>query len=133
MGINTLVSDTLLFNGDVTRLRSKNPAIDQKEARQSMAEFPEHLTILNLIDQGGVGRIHLIYDEMIGRRVAVKELLDEFTLNDAANSFIHEAKIIGKIGHPDIVPVCELDWRNSGQAYYVMRYVKGETLEQSLK
>lgn len=94
--------------------------------------------MLEVIDQGGVGRIHLAYDESIGRRVAVKELLDEYTDGsdsniEIANSFIHEAKITGKLEHPGIIPVYELGQRSDGHPYYVMRYVKGETLERSLK
>lgn len=139
MGTNTPVSDTLLSDDDVTRLRPpENPANAKKAARQGNFGYPKHLTILDMIDQGGVGRVNLAYDETIGRRVAVKELLDEFAFNNAANtevanSFLHEAKITGKLEHPGIVPVYELGRRNDGQPYYVMRYVKGETLEQSLK
>lgn len=93
---------------------------------------------MDVIDRGGIGRVNLAYDETIGRRVAVKELLDEFTLPtpgnaEVANTFIHEAKITGKLEHPGIIPVYELGKRSDGQPYYVMRYVKGETLEQLLK
>ncbi|WP_036247052.1 serine/threonine-protein kinase [Methylobacter sp. BBA5.1] len=138
MGINRPVSDTLSADDDVTILRPESPANANKATRQSNFGYPDRLTILDMIDQGGVGRVNLAYDEMIGRRVAVKELLDEFAANnttnkEVANSFIHEAKITGKLEHPGIVPVYELGRRNDGRPYYVMRYVKGETLEQSLK
>ncbi|MGJ0492936.1 serine/threonine protein kinase [Methylobacter sp.] len=138
MDAHTPVSVTLRPDDDVTRLRPENPAIAAKKARPNNVGFPGHLTILDLIDQGGVGRVHLAYDETIGRRVAVKELLDEFACDSAihgevANSFVHEAKITGKLEHPGIVPVYELGRRSDGRPYYVMRYVKGETLEQSLR
>lgn len=106
--------------------------------RGNPLKLPEHLTILDLIDQGGIGRVSLAYDETIGRRVAIKELLDSYNLQDPAstevvNTFVHEAKITGKLEHPGVVPVYELGKRTDGQPYYVMRYVKGETLERSLK
>ncbi len=118
---------------DSTRLRAVAPG----EAT-SAAKFPPHLTILDVIDQGGIGRVYLAYDETIGRRVAVKELLEGYTADtetgaEIANTFIHEAKITGKLEHPGIVPVYELGRRDDGQPYYVMRYLKGETLEQALK
>lgn len=124
---------------DATRLhtlQSTSPA--SVSAMSGDADFPERLTILENIAQGGIGRILLAYDETIGRRVAVKLLLDEFAPDTLANrevlnTFIHEAKITGKLEHPGIVPVYELGKRNDGRPYYVMRYVKGETLEKALK
>lgn len=110
----------------------------ERADRSHVSQFPKRLTILGLIDQGGIGRVHLAYDEIIGRRVAVKELLEEYSGKseaeiEVANTFIHEAKITGKLEHPGIIPVYELGRRSDGQPYYVMRYVKGETLEKSLK
>jgi len=128
--------DTLnpVADDDLTVLPPETPA----GVRNHKLRLSDHLTILDLIDQGGIGRVSLAYDETIGRRVAVKELLDEYALNDPANAevtntFIHEAKITGKLEHPGVVPVYELGKRSDGQPYYVMRYVKGETLERSLK
>ncbi len=95
--------------------------------------FAENLTIQRVIGEGGVGRVYLAYDEAIGRKVAVKELLD-VAQNDPQleKSFIHEAKITGKLEHPGIIPVYQLGYREDGRAYYVMRYVKGDTLEEQL-
>ena len=123
-----------LADDDLTRLQ---PA-SVNTGNASAAKFPGHLTILDVIDQGGIGRVYLAYDETIGRRVAVKELLETYTASTAnnaevANTFVHEAKITGKLEHPGIVPVYELGRRSDGQPYYVMRYLKGETLEQGLR
>ncbi|MSP27055.1 MAG: serine/threonine protein kinase [Methylococcales bacterium] len=100
---------------------------------ENTAKFAENLTIQRVIGEGGVGRVYLAYDETIGRRVAIKELLDKAENNaQLEKSFIHEAKITGKLEHPGIIPVYHLGYREDGRAYYVMRYVKGETLEQQL-
>lgn len=96
-------------------------------------DFNENLSIQRVIGEGGVGRVYLAYDEAIGRRVAVKELLaTQSEDKQLENSFIHEAKITGKLEHPGIIPVYQLGTREDGRAYYVMRYVKGETLEEQL-
>lgn len=95
--------------------------------------FTENLTIQRVIGEGGVGRVYLAYDEAIGRRVAVKELLDIAQIDpQLEKSFIHEAKITGKLEHPGIIPVYQLGYRDDGRAYYVMRYVRGDTLEEQL-
>ena len=98
--------------------------------------FTDHLTL-----EGGVGRVYLAWDENIGRQVAVKEILEYH--DDAAsasdldaalrNSFIHEAKITGRLEHPGIIPIYELGCREQHGPYYVMKYVKGATLEESFR
>ncbi len=103
--------------------------------------FSDHFTLQSIIGQGGVGRVYLAWDENIGRQVAVKEILEYH--DDAAsasdldaalrNSFIHEAKITGQLEHPGIIPIYELGNREHHGPYYVMKYVKGTTLEDSFK
>jgi eukaryotic-like serine/threonine-protein kinase len=94
-----------------------------------------------VIGEGAVGRVYFAYDQALGRRVAVKELLNSTAQQSLSpperqrleKSFIHEAKITGKLEHPGIIPVYELNYRDGGSAYYVMRYVKGgETLEEKI-
>ncbi len=112
---------------------ASEPIKPSLKSAENTAKFAENLTLQRVIGEGGVGRVYLAYDEAIGRRVAVKELLNS-AQNDAQleKSFIHEAKITGKLEHPGIIPVYQLGYREDGRAYYVMRYVKGETLEERL-
>lgn len=118
---------------ETTVAPAKPLVTESRKSAENTAKFAENLTIQRVIGEGGVGRVYLAYDETIGRRVAIKELLDSAE-NDAQleKSFIHEAKITGKLEHPGIIPVYQLGYREDGKAYYVMRYVKGETLEQQL-
>jgi serine/threonine-protein kinase len=118
-------------------------------ARQPEVERPtqksysltNNLTIEGIIGQGGVGCVYLAYDENIGRRVAVKEILNYHDNvgsssnvdDELINSFIHEAKITGKLEHPGIIPIYEIGHRDHHGPYYVMKYVKGSTLEESFK
>lgn len=113
--------------------RPKPLASEPTKSAETATTFSRKLTIQRVIGEGGVGRVYLAYDEAIGRRVAVKELLNS-AQNDRQleKSFIHEAKITGKLEHPGIIPVYQLGYRKDGGAYYVMRYVKGETLEEQL-
>ncbi|MDD1608766.1 MAG: serine/threonine protein kinase [Methylococcaceae bacterium] len=111
---------------------SQAKSLEPPKAPEKSITFSENLTIQRIIGEGGVGRVYLAYDEAIGRRVAVKELLVAEQNRQLENSFIHEAKITGKLEHPGIIPVYQLGYREDGRAYYVMRYVKGETLEEQL-
>lgn len=123
---------------------SEPPEPLSEKARRAMQngkdDFENDFSIQGVIGEGGVGRVYLAEDECIGRRVAVKELLDtsqqslsERERQALENSFIHEAKITAKLEHPGIIPVYKLGHREGKSPYYVMRHVKGETLEELLK
>jgi WD40 repeat protein len=91
------------------------------------------------LGRGGMGRVFVAADRHLGRDVAVKELLldraDEAprprTLATLAR-FLREARITGKLDHPNIVPVYELGRRADGSFYYTMRVVRGRTLSSVL-
>ncbi|MBZ0137380.1 MAG: protein kinase [Planctomycetes bacterium] len=90
--------------------------------------------------RGGMGRVLLAVDTSIGRKVALKELLsgasqDGSGENAATHSigerFLREARITGRLEHPNIVPVYEIGDGENGP-YYSMRFVAGHTLAQKL-
>ncbi|MBE0436938.1 MAG: protein kinase, partial [Methylomicrobium sp.] len=116
------------------RFAANRPLTIESDNKNSGNQRFKNLSVLDILGQGGVGRVYLAYDETIGRRVAVKEMLDELSGDsELDHSFLHEAKITGKLEHPGIVPVYELGQRNDGRPYYVMRYIKGETLARKFE
>ena len=124
----------LIDEDDSTRFATNRPLTIESDNRNSGNQRFKNLSVLDILGQGGVGRVYLAYDETIGRRVAVKEMLDELSGDvELDHSFLHEAKITGKLEHPGIVPVYELGQRNDGRPYYVMRYIKGETLARKFE
>ncbi len=82
---------------------------------------------------GGMGAILTATDRTLGRVVAMKMLLDG---KDAApeqqKRFLHEARILGKLEHPNIVPVYELALNECDETYYTMKLVRGRTLAELL-
>lgn len=97
--------------------------------------------------RGGMGQILLAHDEILGRDIAIKELLiGDPQVDDgvAANSpdrgpvpmvarFLQEARITGQLEHPSIVPVYELGHRADGTVYYTMKFVRGSSLAEAIK
>ncbi len=80
-----------------------------------------------LLGRGGMGEVKLAQDHDIGRKVAVKRLLDE-TNPHAVARFIDEVRTVGSLEHPNIVPIHDVGIDDAGSLFFVMKYVEGETL-----
>jgi TolB-like protein/Tfp pilus assembly protein PilF len=83
------------------------------------------------IGRGGFATVYLAKDLKHDRAVAIK-VLQPFDADETWNSrFIREIRLLARLQHPNILPLYD-----SGQAdsflYYVMPYVKGETLSDRL-
>ncbi|MBZ0137174.1 MAG: protein kinase [Planctomycetes bacterium] len=94
--------------------------------------------------RGGMGRILLARDNVIGREVALKELLPSRTRGASTPAatedsrglterFLREAKVTGQLEHPNIVSVYEIGKNDDGSLYYTMKFVRGQNLEVRLR
>jgi eukaryotic-like serine/threonine-protein kinase len=82
------------------------------------------------IGRGGNARIFLATDPA-GRQVALKVLHPELLISVAADRFLREIRLASQLKHPHIAQLLdsgEQDWL----VYYVMSYVEGPTLRESL-
>lgn len=89
-------------------------------------------TLLYVHAEGGLGRIHIAQDNIIQRQVVLKEIKPQVSCCSAQNRFLREAQVTGQLEHPNIVPVYELSKTEEGNAYYVMRYLRGQTLKEAI-
>ncbi len=91
-------------------------------------------TIVRQHARGGLWVVSLARDEHIKREVALKQILPQHADNGVLNRrFLYEAQITGQLEHPSIVPVYTLGNDEAGRPYYVMRFVKGRTLDEIIK
>ncbi len=81
------------------------------------------------IARGGMGSIRKLYDPELRRHIAMK-VLEPSEDPLAAQRFIDEARITGRLDHANIVPVHDLVIDNRGVASYTMKLVEGQTLSQ---
>src|SRR5690606_30104943 len=80
------------------------------------------------IARGGMGRVVEATDTLLGRVVALKEVL---TMDaDVLRRFARETRITARLEHPSIVPLHEAGMTAAGAPYYVMRKISGRPLEQ---
>jgi len=86
-----------------------------------------------MVNQGAMGAIHSAVDLNIGRTVALKIILaDQYASLSTLRRFVREARVLGMLDHPGIVPIYELAVNEQGQIYYTMKFVKGVTLKDVL-
>ena len=85
--------------------------------------------LLRELGRGAQARVWLAHDPRLDREVAVK-LLDPTADAVAVSQWLHEARAVSRLTHPNIVPVFEAD-EHEGQPYLVFEYVEGPTLAQA--
>ena len=82
-----------------------------------------------LIGSGGMGFVYAAVHPLIGKRAAVKVLRRQLCRERLeVERFINEARIVNQIGHPNIVDVFAFGQMADGRSYFVMEWLKGETL-----
>jgi len=80
------------------------------------------------IARGGMGSIRRIYDLELRRHIAMKVIDPSLNDPDAAQRFLDEARITGRLDHANIIPVHDLVIDDRGVASYTMKLVDGQTL-----
>jgi WD40 repeat protein/serine/threonine protein kinase len=78
--------------------------------------------------RGGLGRIVRAKDRRTGRVVALKEMLGN--ADETARRFAREARVTAILEHPAIVPVYEFGRWPSGEPFFAMKLVSGQSLQQ---
>ncbi|MBL9099740.1 MAG: protein kinase [Myxococcales bacterium] len=79
--------------------------------------------------QGGIGRILKARDPILGRTVALKELLVAGHALDEER-FIREVLLTARLQHPGIVPVYAAGRWPSGEPFYAMKLVSGRSFDR---
>jgi eukaryotic-like serine/threonine-protein kinase len=90
------------------------------------------------LGEGGMGAVYLGEHPLIGKRVAVKVLLEELSSKeDIVQRFFNEAKAVNDIGHPNIVDIVDFgraaDDSGKPVVYFIMEYLDGEALSTRMR
>ena len=84
------------------------------------------------IGEGAFAVVHRATQTVLGRQVAVKIVRSELADRpEFIRRFEAEAQMVAAIEHPNVVPLYDY-WREPGQAFLVMRWMTGGSLEQRL-
>jgi serine/threonine protein kinase len=82
------------------------------------------------LSDNGMGAVYLGTDLNTDRTVAVKTLHGLAQANaETCTRFFHEARILSKLNHPNIVGLLDFDFTPEGLPFVVMEYMEGCTLD----
>lgn len=85
--------------------------------------------ITRLLGSGATSNVYLGVDQATLKLVAIKKIKPECSIGVQHKMFAIEASLCGKLQHPNIVTLIEANSSDADNAYIVMEYVEGESLE----
>src|SRR5947209_179571 len=105
-----------------------------------MTEFAEHLQgalgdnyqLDRELTGGGMSRVFVAIDRVLGRRVVVKVLPPELAAGVNRDRFRREIQVAAQLQHPHIVPLLSAG-EQGDLLWYTMPYIEGESLRAALE
>jgi serine/threonine protein kinase len=83
------------------------------------------------LGRGGMATVYLAGDLKHQRRVALKILHPDLAATIGPSRFLQEIRVTSRLQHPHILPVFD-SGESTGQLWYTMPFVEGESLRQRL-
>jgi serine/threonine protein kinase len=103
----------------------------------AQSHFEERYQMRGILDSGGMGEIYRAYDLILRREVAVKMMREGLSRGHASSAvraqFLKEARVGGRLLHPNVLAVFDLGVNRQSQVYYTMRLVHGASLHECLR
>jgi tRNA A-37 threonylcarbamoyl transferase component Bud32 len=94
----------------------------------------ERYRVERLLGKGGMGAVYEGRHVVVGKRVAIKMLHEEFAANEEVlKRFYREAQAAAAIGHKNIIDIMDVGVTTLNEPYIVMEYLEGEDLESMLQ
>jgi len=85
------------------------------------------------VGQGGMGAVYEATHTLIGKRVAVKVLLEKYAQREAIVARLkQEAQLASSIGNEHIIDITDFGTTDDGRTFVVMEFLDGESLAECL-
>ncbi len=86
------------------------------------------------LGEGGMGVVYLAEHPVIGKKVALKAIHPQLSRNPEVTSrFMVEARSVNQIGNEHIVDISDFGTTPDGEFYFIMEFLQGEALADTLK
>ncbi|HXD49283.1 MAG TPA: protein kinase [Gemmatimonadaceae bacterium] len=90
--------------------------------------------VLQILGEGGMGRVYLAEHVRMGRKSAVKVMSPNLALSaESISRFNREASNASRINHPNVAQIYDFGETSDGMLYLAMEFVEGETLRQLIE
>jgi serine/threonine protein kinase/Flp pilus assembly protein TadD len=90
--------------------------------------------ILERLGGGAMGEVYKARDQRLGRVVALKLLPADLARDPSVRRrFLHEAKAVAALDHPNVATLYEAGESEDGRMYLALAFCEGETLQQKLE
>jgi serine/threonine protein kinase len=101
---------------------------------QMVADVPDlthtRYEISHPLGNGGMGTVYAARDLSLDRLVALKVVRTFAAPAGMVDRLLREARILARLEHPGIVPVHDVGALPDGRAFYTMKLVQGQRLDQ---
>ena len=85
------------------------------------------------VGQGGMGAVYEATHTQLGKRVAVKVLLEKYAQREAiVKRLRQEAQLASSVGNEHIIDITDIGTTEDGRTYVVMEFLEGESLAECL-
>src|SRR5260370_26698477 len=91
----------------------------------------DRYTIERELGRGGMATVYVAEDLRHKRQVAIKVLRPDVAAAIGAERFLREIAIAARLTHPHVLPLID-SGQAAGSLYYVIPYVRAETLRERL-
>jgi serine/threonine protein kinase len=93
--------------------------------------------VIRLLGEGGMGRVFLARDPVLGREVAIKVLRDDLALppdvkEQLVSRMRNEARAAATVRHPNLVTLHDMGEGDEVGLFLVFEYVQGPTLRERI-
>jgi serine/threonine-protein kinase len=117
--------------GDANAPREKSGSTSASEILNST--LAGRYLVTKKIGQGGMGAVYEATHTLIGKRVAVKVLLEKYAQREAIVARLKkEAQLASSIGNEHIIDITDIGNTDDGSTFVVMEYLDGESLAECL-
>lgn len=115
---------------DPNRSTSPSGRSDRTKPPPAPREFYDaRYDVRALLGEGGMASVHVAFDPILLRDVALKRLAASRRDDADVQRFVVEAQITGQLDHPNIVPLHDLVL-DANEPYFVMKVLGGKTFGQ---
>lgn len=131
ISIEELKSFQFLKKIELTAVVNLNDVDDKvvQPTQTDSGHSQDSFTVLESIDEGGMGEILIAQDNELGRTVAYKKIHPHVAkVPSYLGRFLMEAQVTAQLQHPNIVPVYQMKM-DGNDAAYAMKLIHGKTLK----